>query len=319
MQNNNPTKSPLSKLKPIKVIDLPRNMLLSKLSEYFNQNAPIEIVDGDYSLWRCSQTGLEFSWPMQPGNSSFYEWISSFPSYYPYHRWEYDIVANRLKKMQSESKNYSILDVGCGSGTFLGELDFLDPVNIFGIDFNAPAIRECERKGIQAFCGSLNMGLQSGFIKSGQFQVVTSFHCLEHVPNPEEFVRELINVTSDAGSIFLSTPASPMSFEVGWFDVMNHPPHHMTRWNLQAYKQLAENLGMKIKHTTRSVNVIKKSLQLEELKAFGPNRRKSAAERMLRLCKHLPDFLESLWKLQKRAWHDPLRGADVILIELTKK
>ena len=94
----------------------------------------------------------------------------------------------------------------------------------------------------------METAIASGFLKPGEFPVVTSFHCLEHVSQPVEFVRELLRATARGGSLFLSTPYSPMSFETEWFDVMNHPPHHMTRWNLAAYRKLAEILGVKMRH-----------------------------------------------------------------------
>ena len=67
------------------------------------------------------------------------------------------------------------------------------------------------------------------------FDFVASFHCLEHVPDPRGFVAAMLAALKPGGSLLLSTPYSPMSVENHWFDPLNHPPHHMSRWNDSAY------------------------------------------------------------------------------------
>ncbi|MBW8865049.1 MAG: hypothetical protein JF609_09060, partial [Verrucomicrobia bacterium] len=72
-------KSPLSQLPPQKIRDLPRDLLLTRLADYFHAPAPPAIVEADYSLWRCAETGLEFCHPPLPGTEAFYQWVSNFP------------------------------------------------------------------------------------------------------------------------------------------------------------------------------------------------------------------------------------------------
>jgi hypothetical protein len=104
--------SPLSKLAPQKIRDLPRQFLLEQLEEFFRAVPPAGIVETDYALWRCAETGLEFCEPALPGSVAFYEWVSSFPSYYPGTRWEYGEVARRLQSGEIPGANEGkILDV----------------------------------------------------------------------------------------------------------------------------------------------------------------------------------------------------------------
>ena len=72
---------PLSAQPPQKVRELPRAFLLAQLTDYFHSPPPAGVVETDYSLWRCAETGLEFCEPPLPGNAAFYEWVSSFASY----------------------------------------------------------------------------------------------------------------------------------------------------------------------------------------------------------------------------------------------
>ena len=310
-------KSPLSQQPPEKIRDLPRELLLGKLANYFHAQPAAEIVETDYSLWRCAETGLEFCHPPLPGNEAFYKWVSSFTSYYPGFRWEYGEVAQLLRAQNFSAPEFKVLDVGCGKGDFLRALDFLPAQKKFALDLNEPAIRACREQGFNACCGTVETAIASGFLKPADFPVVTSFHCLEHVSQPVEFVRELLRATAPGGKLFLSTPYSPMSFEAEWFDVLNHPPHHMARWNLTAYRQLAKMFGVKMRHFAPRNRPLKQALQLFRLQTYGPNVPVSRATLAKDILLRAPSFLSGWKKLSTRAANHDNGGADLILVEFT--
>jgi SAM-dependent methyltransferase len=306
-------RSPLSQLPPKKIRDLSQTFLLDQLEDYYDTRPPAEVVECDYALWECAETGLQFAWPPLPGNLCFYEWVSSFPSYYPGIRWEYGEVHRLLASEKSLGKNFRLLDVGCGKGDFLRGLDFIPNENKFALDLNEPAVVQCQQQGFQAFCGTMDAALAAGFLRAGEFPVVTSFHCLEHVDQPVEFVRSLIGVVKPGGRLFISTPYSPMSFESEWFDILNHPPHHMTRWNLAAYQRLAEMVGAKMRYFAPPLNPLRRAFNVFYLLHYGPNRLVSRTTVLKDLCRHFPAFVRHYFKQIQRK---PI-GANLILVELT--
>ena len=310
-----PPQSPFNLLPPRKIRDLPRTFLLEQLEDYYQTKPPVGAVESDYSLWECAETGLQFAWPMLPGNSIFYEWVSRFPTYYPGNRWEYRQVRDLLEGDSVMGKEAAVLDVGCGKGDFLRGLNSVS-IQKYGLDFNEPAIEACRQNGFRAFCGTVESALQADFFKPSMFSAVTSFHCLEHVDNPIQFVRSLLKVTASGGRVFISTPYSPMSFEVEHFDVMNHPPHHLTRWNLKPYQRLAELLGVKMRCHVPFSTAAQRTLAAFRVMHYGPWRSVSRKTLLADLLHQIP----TVWRLyhqqleRKRKYHGI--GADVILVEL---
>jgi SAM-dependent methyltransferase len=309
-------RSPLSSSPPIKIRDLPRCFLLEQLALQYKTQPPPEIVETDYALWQCMETGLQFAWPMIPGNAVFYEWVSSFESYYPGLRWEYKKVRELLKTENAE-ENFKLLDVGCGKGDFLRGLDFIPNENKFALDLNEPAVADCRRQGFQAFCGTMDKALVAGFLKVGEFPVVTSFHCLEHVDQPVEFVRSLIGAVAPGGRVFVSTPYSPMSTEADSFDVLNHPPHHLTRWNLTAYQRLAAMLGVKMRYFVPPSGAVKRALKAFWILKHGTRQPISQASLLVDFIGDFPTFVRQYRKQVERERTHQGIGADVILVELT--
>jgi SAM-dependent methyltransferase len=306
--------SPLSSLPPKKIRDLSRAFVLEQLAYYFSAEPPAASVECDYSLWECAETGLQFAWPMLPGNTVFYGWLAGFESYYPGNRWEYRKTRDLLKLEKSAAgKNFRVLDVGCGRGDFLQSLDFVPDENKFALDLNEPAVQECRRRGFQSFCGTVETAAAAGFLKPAGFSVVTSFHCLEHVEEPVAFARSLVGAAAPGGRVFISTPYSPMSFEADWFDVMNHPPHHMTRWNLAAYRRLAEILDVKMRWFVPQSSALRRTLNVFRLVQYGSNRSVSKATLLKDLLFHFP----ALSGFHRKQMQRKPVGADVILLELT--
>ncbi len=314
-------KSPFSSKPPEKVRELPRDLLLRELSHYFGSQPPPGVVECDYSLWRCPETGFEFAVPPCAGNRLFYEWISSFPTYYPAFRWEYGKVRDILLEQAGSAKSpVCLLDVGCGSGEFLENLADIPNVMGFGVDMNLSAVESCSKRGVKAFCGTIAEALRSGAFQPGQYDCVTSFHCLEHVPDPVGFIGEMLPLLNRNGRILVSTPYSPMSFETDWFDVMNHPPHHLGRWNISSYRHLAKLLGLNVRfHFPKARSAFFRALHSFRLIHLGVHRHINKVVLIGLILRRLPSFLQ-LWRRQcGRQTIDGATSADVILVELRRE
>ena len=221
--------------------ELPDVELRELLVNYFNAPLPDAVDIRSYSMQRCGTCDLAFASPMSPGRNEFYLWITSQPGYYPQHRWEWEVVISMIGSARDQ-KIVSVMDVGCGSGDFLCTLAKNAGTSAIGLDTTPSSIEACIKRNVNAVRLDIN-----GFCElypESKFDYCVSYHCIEHVEDPFAFMMQMKKLAKKDGKLIISAPYSPMSFEEIWFDPLNHPPHHLTRWNQKSLEELARKLGM---------------------------------------------------------------------------
>jgi len=114
-----------------------------------------------------------------------------------------DFVVDRLKREGCTPSEASLLDVGTAAGLFLlalgDRLKFKQ-----GTDLDAAAVRYASQVLKQP---AINAELQDQrVLDHAPYDVVTSFHVLEHVVDPVAFVRGMTSLVRDGGLLFLAMP-----------------------------------------------------------------------------------------------------------------
>lgn len=290
---------------------LSKEYIKQELLKYFHSDVPIDLVDHDYLLLR-TEIGFEFAYPMKPGSEYFYKWITSKEQYYPEDREEWTLVIKEIKKRALE--DFKLLDVGCGDGDFLIKIKLLNGCNAIGIDLSNESVDKCIRKGLDVSCkhyDSIN--------DVNIYNYIVLFHVLEHISDPISLILNLKRAIKKDGSIFISTPYSPMSFEYYWFDCLNYPPHHLTRWNKNAFEALAKIIGCNIKfHIPKAKSLISRAKTSIKLSLFGTQR----SSKKLLILKTIMNFNMAMKILYKQFTREKINGStapDVILVELTNE
>jgi 2-polyprenyl-3-methyl-5-hydroxy-6-metoxy-1,4-benzoquinol methylase len=285
------------------------------LSGYFGQPPPAGAIACDYSIQRCNNCTLEFAAPPRPGNATFYGWITGQPRYYSKGRWEWARVLELVGGPGLNSQE--ILEVGCGAGAFLDRLRTAGARRAIGVDSEPSAVQACEARGLEAHCATVEAFLATR--RATPFHWVVMFHCLEHVTAPVDLIKALVELTSQNGRIFVSTPYSPMSFEGQWFDPLNHPPHHLTRWNSRSYRELANRCGLRYRlHMPTAAGRLGRTLVSMILSGARP--RSTSRLRGLREAFSRPtEFAREYSRQRVREQVDGRTAADVVLVELSRK
>ena len=223
---------------------LPDVDIRRRLGRVFGAPPPPEVTIGDYDLRRCQACDLVFADPMAAGTDSFYGWVTGFERYHSGARWEW----RKVKELLEGPAHQRVLELGCGKGDLL-EMLAGPTTDAFGLDISEASIAKAQARGLNAEVGShAEIGENFG---DRRFDAVILSHVLEHIGDPRGLMADLKPCLNPGGRIFVAVPYSPMSLEILHNNIMNLPPHHMSRWNSRSLARLAQEAGATLTLHTR--------------------------------------------------------------------
>jgi SAM-dependent methyltransferase len=170
-----------------------------------------------------------------------------------------------LKLIESHKKTGKLLDIGCGTGTFLDlAKSRWEP---HGIDVSPSSVEKAKGKyGLNIVCGELG----EGFFPAKYFDVVVCLNTLEHIGGPVDFVREVRKILKDDGLFLVKVPdidfyvSYPVSRLINilkkyYFGVIGKKPifwgyrrEHLYYYNRRTLALLLKSCGFK---KTRAVSI----------------------------------------------------------------
>ncbi|MCA9079624.1 MAG: class I SAM-dependent methyltransferase [Planctomycetaceae bacterium] len=110
-----------------------------------------------------------------------------------------------------------VAEIGCGRGNFAIYLT-RQGAQVTAMDFSDAAIEiakersTAEQVNVEWLVGdAANIPLPDG-----QFDLVISCECMEHVPNYRQMMRELARITKSGGRLLLTTPSQLNAQMLGW-------------------------------------------------------------------------------------------------------
>ena len=213
------------------------------------------------SLVLCAGCGLERFEPLVPGGEAFYaELMEQIP--YNAERWDFDRVRSMVEV------DDAVADLGGGEGLFLESLGHRRGRSV-AVDHNAPAIERFSERGGEGYVLGFGSFAQA---EEGHFDVVTSFHTLEHVADPVGIAAAAARCLRSGGRAFISVPNRDRPWrEEG--EPLDRPPHHVTRWAGDQLYRLADLVGLQVEGLSfepPDISVARALIAVE--RGFGPSR-----------------------------------------------
>ena len=140
-------------------------------------------------------------------------------------------------------KKGSLLDIGAGTGDFLVTAK-TNGWEITGIEPNDNAKKLAVAKGV-----SFENDLKA--IENQQFDVITMWHVLEHVPNLEHQIQELKRLLKPNGTIIIAVPnyKSYDASHYGEFWAAYDVPRHLWHFSKTSIEKLFSRENMKLVKT----------------------------------------------------------------------
>jgi len=174
-------------------------------------------------------------------DSSHKNWFK-YPNYALF-QYIHESILKQVKK-----KDFKLLDIGSGRGDFLNYLRNIEPASdLCGID-GAPC-RSDQFKFIQGDFMKEEIGLK--------FDVITSLACIEHVQDPDLFVRKIKDLLLPQGiAVIMTNNSGGMMYtlarilnKIGMHAPYNrlYSDHHIHHFTNQSLRKILEKYGFKIK------------------------------------------------------------------------
>jgi methionine biosynthesis protein MetW len=170
---------------------------------------------------------------------------------------------------------WSVLDLGCGDGSFLECLRREVPgVVVRGADVSETALARARARGIEAF--RLDLAELDTEVPAGH-DVVTALEVIEHVPDAEAVVRA---AAAAAGRyVIVSVPnlgfvESRLRLLAGRgpnTNVVHHVREHLRQWTVRDFREWAAHLGLEIiaERPTRPVRALGLGRRMPSLFSAG--------------------------------------------------
>lgn len=181
-------------------------------------------VSGEtFWLWDCRDCGLRFTVPAPPPDriGAYYQsagYISHSDTREGFINKVYHIardymLGQKRRMVEAVASSRRLLDIGCGTGYFLGHLKAhgFETVGVEA-DENARAYAR-ERFGLEVHPPGV---LEDGQI-GGPFSVITLWHVLEHIHDPNLYLDRAADLLPQGGILLIAVP-NCTAFDAQWYD-----------------------------------------------------------------------------------------------------
>lgn len=145
-------------------------------------------------------------------------------------------LKNKVKLIQKRNGGVgTLLDIGAGTGDFLIEAKN-QGWKVFGFEPNFNARRKAKEKGVE-----LKEEIQ--YYSNTQFDVITLWHVLEHIPNLFETIEQLSKMVKPGGSLIVAVPnfKSYDAKHYGNFWAAYDVPRHLWHFSQTSMKKIFQD------------------------------------------------------------------------------
>lgn len=149
------------------------------------------------------------------------------------------IIGSVLQSSLPDRPERRILDIGCGTGTNLAELNRFGSVE--GVDSEPAAVEQCRRDGWNV----TEVGDGALPFADGSFDVVTLLDVIEHVDDDRALLAEARRLLAHGGTVLVAVPAYTWMW--GAQDVISH---HRRRYTASRLRAALVDAGLVPRRTT---------------------------------------------------------------------
>jgi len=152
---------------------------------------------------------------------------------------------NRIKRIKRFKKGGRILDIGCGQGYFLFDMN-KEGWEVYGNEISKTGCNFAREKlGLKNIYNSDFIPLD---FPENFFDVVTMWHTLEHMKKPRKILERINRILKDDGVLIIESPdfSSLQSkfFKEKWYAL--NLPRHLYQFSPKVLEKLLKSIGFEI-------------------------------------------------------------------------
>jgi 2-polyprenyl-3-methyl-5-hydroxy-6-metoxy-1,4-benzoquinol methylase len=156
-----------------------------------------------------------------------------------------------------------LLDLGCAYGFFLKEAERY--YDVTGIELAEDAAEYCRRSGLNVLSGVAD---ETNMARIGDFDVITLFDVIEHLPQPHETLALCRRHLRPGGIIVISTGdfGSLLARLAGARWRLMTPPQHLWFFTRESVRRIAAPLGLSLERCDHPAKLVPLSLILFQVR-----------------------------------------------------
>ncbi len=211
--------------------------IISKAKDYH-----YHLANNSFNMVKCKNCGLVYLNP-RPSKEQINSFYPKTEIYYSTNTSPFaKMISNfftprRISSATKYKKQGKLLDVGCGVGDFLVNME-RKGFEVYGVDLSSEAcsiVRERLRKRGKTVEKIFNRELEECYFPDNYFDVITLWHTFEHVYDPQEILKEIYRILRKDAVLLIEVPnINSRSFIIfkkyaAYLEIPRHVYHYSSR------------------------------------------------------------------------------------------
>jgi SAM-dependent methyltransferase len=191
----------------------------------------------EFELVHCTSCDFQFFKPdCIAGSAALYQKLEEFDWYYLPRKWEHDVALVDLNGCENG------IEVGAGRGDFVIRVRKETGIQFEGCELNPSAVKAASLNNVELYLDTVESLAKEC---PGEYAAVCSFQVLEHLIEPASFLKAAIALLRPGGRLMLGLP-NMESFLAHQFNLLDMPPHHMSRWSARILKNIQDRFPLQL-------------------------------------------------------------------------
>ena len=199
----------------------------------------------DLKVLKCNNCSLVFLSSFEHISRDFYQRGKMHSSNFKPEKW---LVASkiddtrRFEQLKDKIRNKTLLDFGCGAGGFL--LYAKEIADVYGVEEQETLFDFFQKNTLSVYKTLDDV--------DKKFDIITMFHVLEHLDEPEKVVTKLLGLLNDGGELIIEVPneddALISVYKCRAFTNFTHWSCHLFCFNKKTLQRLVSKCRVKINY-----------------------------------------------------------------------